>query len=93
MIYHVQDVDAQYYGFRDDDDGLLVPLELAAEKNAIGQYLTNTDGIWQYLAGTDSIWQTRTVSGSSSQYPANRRYLANIQTKEISCSPAHQIGW
>merc|ERR1712013_399779 len=31
----MKDVDAQYYGFRDDDDGLLVPLELAAEKDAV----------------------------------------------------------
>jgi len=31
----MRDVDAQYYGFRDDDDGLLVPLEVVAEKEAI----------------------------------------------------------
>jgi len=31
----MKDVDAQYYGFRDDDDGLLVPLELEAEQAAI----------------------------------------------------------
>ncbi|XP_023331985.1 pre-mRNA-splicing factor ISY1 homolog [Eurytemora carolleeae] len=31
----MKDVDAQYYGFRDDDDGLLVPMEVVAEKNAI----------------------------------------------------------
>ena len=28
----MQEVDAQYYGFRDDDDGIIVPLELEAEK-------------------------------------------------------------
>jgi len=31
----MKDVDAQYYGFRDDDDGLLVPLELEAEQKAV----------------------------------------------------------
>jgi len=31
----MKDIDAHYYGFRDDDDGLLVPLELEAEKKAI----------------------------------------------------------
>ena len=36
----MKDVDAQYYGFRDDDDGLLVPLELKAEKEAIGESVT-----------------------------------------------------
>eukprot|EP00088_Acartia_fossae_P022713 TRINITY_DN2384_c0_g1_i12.p1 TRINITY_DN2384_c0_g1~~TRINITY_DN2384_c0_g1_i12.p1 ORF type:complete len:312 (+),score=114.96 TRINITY_DN2384_c0_g1_i12:383-1318(+) len=31
----MKEVDAQYYGFRDDDDGLLVPLEVEVEKDAI----------------------------------------------------------
>lgn len=31
----MKDIDAAYYGFRDDDDGLLVPLEIEAEKDAI----------------------------------------------------------
>ena len=33
----MKDIDAAYYGFRDDDDGLLVPLEVEAEKAAIGK--------------------------------------------------------
>lgn len=33
----MKDVDAQYYGFRDDDDGILVPLEVAVEKEAINK--------------------------------------------------------
>lgn len=28
----MRDVDADYYGYRDDDDGLLMPLEQEAEK-------------------------------------------------------------
>lgn len=31
----MRDIDAAYYGFRDDEDGLLVPLEVAAETAAI----------------------------------------------------------
>jgi len=31
----MKDIDANYYGFRDDDDGILVPLEIEAEKAAI----------------------------------------------------------
>lgn len=31
----MRDIDAAYYGFRDDDDGLLVPLEVVAEMAAI----------------------------------------------------------
>ncbi|CAG5035673.1 unnamed protein product [Parnassius apollo] len=33
----MRDVDADYYGYRDDDDGLLLPLEKEAEKKAIAQ--------------------------------------------------------
>ncbi|KAJ8732576.1 hypothetical protein PYW07_015175 [Mythimna separata] len=33
----MRDVDADYYGYRDDDDGLLMPLEQEAEKEAIAQ--------------------------------------------------------
>ena len=41
----MKDIDAAYYGFRDDDDGLLVPLEVEAEKAAIGQFIfLTTDG-------------------------------------------------
>ena len=36
----MRDVDSHYYGFRDDDDGKLVPEELAAEKDAIGETMT-----------------------------------------------------
>jgi pre-mRNA-splicing factor ISY1 len=40
----MKEVDAQYYGFRDDDDGLLVPLELVAEKEAVGRLVTEWKG-------------------------------------------------
>merc|ERR1719173_83476 len=40
----MKDVDAQYYGFRDDDDGLLVPLELAAEKEAVAALVKEWKG-------------------------------------------------
>ncbi|XP_041976204.1 uncharacterized protein LOC121730991 isoform X2 [Aricia agestis] len=33
----MRDVDADYYGYRDDDDGLLIPLEREAEKEAIAR--------------------------------------------------------
>lgn len=28
----MKDIDADYYGYMDDDDGILIPLELKAEK-------------------------------------------------------------
>merc|ERR1711973_85095 len=39
-----RDVDAHYYGFRDDDDGKLVPMELAAEKEAIARLIAEYKG-------------------------------------------------
>jgi len=40
----MKDVDAQYYGFRDDEDGILVPLELKAEKGAIARIINEWKG-------------------------------------------------
>nr|SVE75889.1 EOG090X09UC [Daphnia hispanica] len=33
----MKDIDADYYGYRDDDDGILIPLEQEAEKEAIAK--------------------------------------------------------
>lgn len=33
----MKDIDADYYGYRDDDDGILLPLEDKAEKTAIAK--------------------------------------------------------
>lgn len=40
----MRDVDAHYYGFRDDDDGKLVPTEIAAEKEAIARLIAEYKG-------------------------------------------------
>lgn len=31
----MREIDADYYGYRDDDDGLLLPLEAEAEKRSL----------------------------------------------------------
>ncbi|KAB0794666.1 hypothetical protein PPYR_11505 [Photinus pyralis] len=36
----MKDIDADYYGYRDDDDGILIPLEQVAEKNAKQKAIT-----------------------------------------------------
>lgn len=36
----MRDVDADYYGYRDDDDGLLLPLEQEAEKDGRDYFYT-----------------------------------------------------
>ncbi|CAG9115598.1 unnamed protein product [Plutella xylostella] len=39
------DVDADYYGYRDDDDGILLPLEKEAEREGYYGYRDDDDGI------------------------------------------------
>merc|ERR1712088_302652 len=51
----MKDVDAQYYGFRDDDDGLLVPLELAAEKEAVAALVKEWKGTKEGADDDDDI--------------------------------------
>ena len=48
MVAMYQDVDAQYYGFRDDDDGLLVPMEVVAEKVVINNFLIVDKDIFKF---------------------------------------------
>jgi pre-mRNA-splicing factor ISY1 len=31
----MKDIDADYYGYRDDDDGILIPLEAEAEQECV----------------------------------------------------------
>lgn len=35
----MKDIDADYYGYRDDDDGILIPIEEKAEKAAIAKFV------------------------------------------------------
>lgn len=35
----MKDIDADYYGYRDDDDGILAPLEFLAEKKCTNKFL------------------------------------------------------
>ncbi|CAH1165775.1 unnamed protein product [Phyllotreta striolata] len=43
----MKDIDADYYGYMDDDDGILIPLEIKAEKiavqNAITEWVNNKE--------------------------------------------------
>lgn len=35
----MKDIDADYYGYRDDDDGVLIPLEKKAERKGVYNFL------------------------------------------------------
>lgn len=43
----MKDIDADYYGYRDDDDGILIPLEQEAEKEGdlfVYDYVCTSNG-------------------------------------------------
>jgi pre-mRNA-splicing factor ISY1 len=35
----MKDIDADYYGYRDEDDGVIIPLEKEAEKKGLKLYI------------------------------------------------------
>lgn len=37
----MKDIDADYYGYRDEDDGILIPLEEEEQKKAMGESIEN----------------------------------------------------
>lgn len=44
-----RDIDADYYGYRDDEDGVLVRLEAEAERRGTNSDTTTTHSITQSL--------------------------------------------
>lgn len=79
----MKEVDAQYYGFRDDDDGLLVPMEVVAEREsineAIDEYkekkgLEDDDDVDIYLKeekGDDEALQEAMEAGKEGRFMAH----------------------
>lgn len=49
----MKDIDADYYGYMDDDDGILVPLEIEAEKVAVQKSVTEWKAKKQSRMSTD----------------------------------------
>lgn len=53
----MKDVDAEYYGYRDEDDGVLLPLEAKYEKQGTSHLTLTPDGeAFQY--GRHVHWNT-----------------------------------
>lgn len=42
----MKDIDADYYGYMDDDDGILIPLEQKAEKECKNNHSTHSISIF-----------------------------------------------
>ncbi|XP_046386329.1 pre-mRNA-splicing factor ISY1 homolog [Ischnura elegans] len=54
----MKDIDADYYGYRDDDDGILIPLEQEAERKAIAEAIA----VWK--AKKEALLADRPGSGA-----------------------------
>lgn len=67
----MKDVDADYYGYRDDDDGVLIPLEEKAEKIAILKALIE--------------WKEKQKSGDKEEDDEEELYPPDKDVSLISC--------
>jgi len=74
----MKDVDAQYYGFRDDDDGLLVPLELEAEQTSV--------------AAAVAEWKGKKVGEVDDEVDDEDMYLQPEVAKEEALQEAMEAG-
>ena len=48
-----KDVDADYYGYRDEDDGVLVPLEQEIEKEGMSKAISGKE---KFKSSTLNVW-------------------------------------
>lgn len=81
----MKDIDADYYGYRDDDDGILLPLEEKAEKIAIQK--------------TVEEWKQSRASGESKEaepeediYGSDARISGDVDEKQTKKQPDDPMG-
>ena len=79
----MKDIDADYYGYRDDDDGILIPLEQEAEKEGmilhkiLVVYFINIFGYFLAVAKAVAEWQAKKEAGL---LELDKNYEENIYT-------------
>ncbi|CAJ0963039.1 unnamed protein product [Ranitomeya imitator] len=68
----MKEIDAEYYGYRDEDDGVLVPLELEEEKQVLSIPIPQVSGIGRYLRYRNSDTEIRYFCGIGYRYRIHR---------------------
>lgn len=71
----MKDVDADYYGYRDDDDGVLIPLEEKAEK------LAQQNAIQKWKEKQNSVGNNKNVDDDDDLYhiEGDVRIVENVE--------------
>ncbi|XP_026481710.1 pre-mRNA-splicing factor ISY1 homolog [Ctenocephalides felis] len=64
----MKDIDADYYGYRDDDDGILMPIEKEAEEKAIAAYVSQWKLNHESQDGTGEQTNDENVTVSNFNY-------------------------
>lgn len=77
----MKDVDADYYGYRDEDDGVIVPLEIEAEKKAMREALKAAHGDAAPEPTDDdvlSMIKTIVDDDEEEEFVGPRRFVAHV---------------
>uniref|UniRef100_A0A3Q2Y333 Pre-mRNA-splicing factor ISY1 homolog n=1 Tax=Hippocampus comes TaxID=109280 RepID=A0A3Q2Y333_HIPCM len=77
----MKDVDAEYYGYRDEDDGVLVPLEMQHEKQAVHKWRTDREFL---PSGDNKVPQEEEEEPSI--YSVNNLEVDNLEEDEEGVS-------
>lgn len=70
----MKDVDAEYYGYRDEDDGVLLPLEAQYEKQAV------LEAVQRWKTERESR-----VSGEKQQEEEEEESIYTVHNEEVNC--------
>ncbi|KAI1285867.1 Pre-mRNA-splicing factor ISY1 -like protein [Halotydeus destructor] len=73
----MRDVDADYYGFRDEDDGVIVPLEIEAEKEAIKNALGDLIGDREVRI-SDPAASEMNADDETGDFVGPRRFVSHV---------------
>lgn len=90
----MKDIDADYYGYRDDDDGILAPLEFLAEKKCTNIFLVLYASVKSFcclfIATQKAVaeWKAKKDKGEQAEKDEEEEdiYAVNEVSNIVSCS-------
>lgn len=80
----MKDIDADYYGYRDEDDGVIVPLELEAQKEAVIKAIEdfqqgkNVEMIPQEFEIESEDSESEDEGKDSSDFKGPKRFMSHV---------------
>ncbi|XP_049590316.1 pre-mRNA-splicing factor ISY1 homolog isoform X2 [Syngnathus scovelli] len=79
----MKDVDAEYYGYRDEDDGVLVPMEILHKKRAVAEAIHKWRADCQCLPSGDNKVPKDEEDNEPSIYCVNNRQRRTSTTRRL----------